>query len=118
MDELIKQKNPNWKVKVYLLNDSGNWDDCGTGTLEIARATKGGEELDFFKVTKNDENAPATPSVVPQERLDKLKGDSPNPKTILFVPILKYNQFDKQGGKILVIILKTKIQLYPGLTRT
>lgn len=116
MDELIKQKNPNWKVKVYLLNDSGNWDDCGTGTLEIVRSTKGGEELDFFKVTKNDENSQGAPSSVSAERLEKLKGDPPYPKAILYLPIMKYNQFEKQGGNITYLNLNFKIPSFLGST--
>lgn len=28
--------NQNWKVKVYLLNESGNWDDCGKGYSILA----------------------------------------------------------------------------------
>ena len=99
MDELIRQKSPNWKVKVYLLNDTGNWDDCGTGTLELTRVSKNSEETEYFQVTRQDDNAAALPIIVPGDRLQKLKSDNPNPKVILHLPISKNFQFDKQGGK-------------------
>lgn len=103
MDELIRQKSPNWKVKVYLLNDTGNWDDCGTGTLEISRLSKNGEENEYFQVTRQDDNTVTHPTVVSSERLQKLKSENTNQKVILYLPISKTFQFDKQGGKYSMI---------------
>lgn len=30
---------PSWRVKVYRLNEDGQWDDCGTGSVALARGS-------------------------------------------------------------------------------
>ena len=100
MEEGNKQlsSNQNWRVKVYLLEKSGNWEDCGSGTLDIVREVKSGEELDFLRVTNHNEANKSNSPAIQQERLKKLKGDVENEKCILHLPISVSNQFDKQGG--------------------
>lgn len=41
-----KQDNTNWKVKIYLLNVSGGWDDCGTGILQLIKEMNKTTELE------------------------------------------------------------------------
>ena len=57
MDELVKHKplNQTWKVKVYLLNSSGNWDDCGTGSFEMIKENQEQEDNEFIKIMTNEE---------------------------------------------------------------
>jgi hypothetical protein len=102
MEELIKQKVPNWKVKVYLLNDVGNWDDCGTGTLEFCKIPKMEEECDYFKVTKVEDKGLPPTQAVSNERLEKLRNGNPNSNVILFLPLQKQYDFEKQGGKLIL----------------
>ena len=102
MEEAIRHKVPNWKVKVYLLNDVGNWDDCGTGTLEICKNAKNEEECDYFKVTKVEDKSQPAAQLVSVERLEKLKRLSPSPNIILYLPLQKEYEFEKQGGKLIL----------------
>ncbi len=46
----------NCKVKVYLLNDQGQWDDCGTGNLSITKKINEKIEIEeeYFKVISTD----------------------------------------------------------------
>ncbi len=101
MDEGIKRATPsaNWRVKVYLLNEGGDWDDCGAGHLEIAKEVRGDEEIDFLRVIQTDEPSKVTSIDLTFERLKKLRGGSDNERYVLNLPIRKYNQFEKQGGK-------------------
>lgn len=46
--EVPKDITQSWKVKVYLLNESGNWDDCGTGQLDIVKETLSDMEMEYF----------------------------------------------------------------------
>ena len=100
MDDLLRQKasSQGWKVKVYLLNGTGNWDDCGTGTLELTKETQNQEEIEYFKISTNEEFLKGRSSEVSAERYDKLKGKHNDEKTLLCLPIQKNNQYEKQGG--------------------
>ena len=102
MEDLIRQRstNNNWRVKVYLLNLSGNWDDCGTGILEISKGLLDAEEEDiqYFKVFSTEDEPNSSSITVSTEKLNHLKGKETNPRCILYLPILKKNQFEKQGG--------------------
>ena len=33
------EEQPQWRVKVYRLNEDGQWDDCGTGSVALARGS-------------------------------------------------------------------------------
>lgn len=57
MDEVSLQRPQptNWKVKVYLLNQTGNWDDFGTGNLDIQKGDYLGEETEYFKIISSEE---------------------------------------------------------------
>jgi hypothetical protein len=94
-----KHSHQNWKVKVYLLNEHGNWDDGGTGILEIIKDDSFGQELDFFHVKRIEDQIEDSSSPISEERLLKIKGNDHNPKIILHLPILLENQFEKQGGE-------------------
>ncbi len=102
MDELVRHKptSQTWKVKVYLLNTTGNWDDCGTGNFEMVRETQENEENEYFKITTNEELIKGRSTDITVERYEKLKGThARNDKMLLFLPIRKKNQYEKQGGK-------------------
>ena len=100
MDETSRQSGggQNWRVKVYLLNELGNWDDCGTGLLEFTREIKTDEEIDLIKVNSH-EAPPNNDNNISVENRAKLKGGSESPAVILNLPINKENQYDKQGGR-------------------
>ena len=104
MEDLIRQKNTNnsWRVKVYLLNLSGNWDDCGTGILDISKGSSDTdareEDIEYFKVFSTEDEQKLSGITISSEKLNKLKDKELNPKCILYLPILKSNQFEKQGG--------------------
>ena len=102
MEDLMRQRstNNNWRVKVYLLNLSGNWDDCGTGILDMSKGSSdmGGENVEYFKVFSTEEEQNPSGITISPEKLNKLKGNELNPKYILYLPILKKDQFEKQGG--------------------
>jgi len=101
MDEVSRQKNNNlhWRVKVYLLNGTGNWDECGTGDFHLVKDKLNGEEMDFLQVSpcENDEEAPP---VVSSEKLQKIKSYRENENHVLYRPLLRFNEFQKQGGKV------------------
>ena len=104
MDELTRQKSTSqsWKIKVYLLSANGNWDDCGTGLLEMAKETNEDEEIDYLKVTTNEELIKGRSTDITAERYEKLKGKlAKEEKILLYLPLLKRNQYEKQGGNIL-----------------
>jgi hypothetical protein len=100
MDEHNGNKNShrNWKVKVYLLNEMGNWDDCGTGILELIKENSLGEEIDFFHVQRIEDAIEDSSPFIPEDKSQKLKGNTDNPKIILHTPISADSQFEKQGG--------------------
>lgn len=108
MEEIIPQKNPNvgWKVKVYLLNATGNWDDCGTGILEMVKENINGEEIDFFQVSVFDESSKLNPPPVSPDKLHKLKGVKDDERYIMYRPLMRFNSFEKQGGKFFVRVSK------------
>ena len=33
------EEPPQWRVKVYRLNEDGQWDDCGTGSVSLAKGS-------------------------------------------------------------------------------
>jgi len=101
MDEITLQKNSNfnWKVKLYLLTETGTWEDCGTGDLEIVKQTYNDEETDFFKITCTAEEAKSNPPAISEEKLRKLKNHQDEPNCLLMTPLLKSSIFEKQGGK-------------------
>ena len=39
-------KPKNLKVKIYLLNETGNWNDCGTGYLDFEKSKYGNGNTD------------------------------------------------------------------------
>ena len=53
----IRSNNHNWKVRIYVLNSEGNWEDAGTGTLQIVKEMNPNTELeeDYFKVSPLEE---------------------------------------------------------------
>lgn len=105
MDELVRQKSSSqsWKVKVYLLNATGNWDDCGTGILEMAREIQDQEEIEYLKVTTNEELIKGRSTEISADRYEKLKGKlADEDKILLYLPLLKKNQYEKQGGNFSV----------------
>ena len=112
MDEQNSNKHPhqNWKVKVYLLNELGHWDDCGTGILEIVQETIFEPPIDFFLVKRIEEQIDDSTSPISEERLQRIAGKSKNGKSILYLPILKENQFEKQGGNSTQSKIMYKIQ--------
>ena len=105
MDDLVRQKSSNqsWKVKVYLLNGTGNWDDCGTGTLEMAKDSQDDEELDYLRVSTNEELIKGRSTDITAERYERLKGKLASDENILmYLPLLKKNMYEKQGGNLTV----------------
>lgn len=60
MEEFKMQNSMNWKVKVYLLNSSGNWDDYGTGMLQLSREMNVNTEIEeeYLIVKSRDEFPP------------------------------------------------------------
>jgi len=96
MDEVSKQETLRWRVKVYLLNEGGNWDEGGTGDIHLVRDKVNGEEIDFFQVVAV-ENDP-TPITVSFEKLQKLKSYRENENYVLYRPLLAFNVYEKQGG--------------------
>ena len=100
-DELVQPKNsqPNFRVKVYLLNASGNWEDCGTGTLEMVKDAVNDEELDFFQVLADNEQDKSTLSPELLEKQAKITNNKTNERYVLYRPLLKTSQFENQGGK-------------------
>lgn len=96
------------RVKVYLLGQFGNWDDCGAGTLVINKVLQPGEEKEYLEVIPIPEVTKNSPQHVEPDRLEKLKGEKINEKSILYLPILASNQYDKQSGRR----LKEFIQYY------
>ena len=102
MEDLMRQRytNNSWRVKVYLLNLGGNWDDCGTGILEISKGLldAGEEDIEYFKVFSTEDEQKSSGITISSEKLNYLKGKQTNSRCILYLPILKKNQFEKQGG--------------------
>jgi hypothetical protein len=101
MDEITHQQyaNLNWRVKVYLLNSTGNWDDCGTGTLDMVKENINGEDIEFLQVASYEDKNQAGAILIPSDKLLKLKGNKEDEKYLLHRPLMKLNQFEKQGGK-------------------
>mmetsp|Transcript_43016 Transcript_43016/g.49881 ORF Transcript_43016/g.49881 Transcript_43016/m.49881 type:complete len:97 (-) Transcript_43016:347-637(-) len=92
MDELVRQKSSSqsWKVKVYLLNGTGNWDDCGTGILEMAKESQDLEEIDYLKVSTNEELIKGRSTDITAERYERLKGTlARDDKILLYLPLMK-----------------------------
>jgi len=89
-----------WRVKVYLLNDHGNWDDYGTGVLELVKEVQSDEEKEFLKITTTDDSLRNNSSQLDPEKLNKLKGECTSPNVLLYLPILQSNQYEKQSGQI------------------
>ena len=114
MDKLIKQNglNLNWKVKVYLLNATGNWDDCGTGVLEEALDI---DENEYLKIWTNDELIKGRSTDISEERFEKLKGKlADDDEVLLFLPVHKRNKYEKQGGILVTSTAELK-QLFPRM---
>jgi hypothetical protein len=102
MEEVIRQKAPNWKVKVYLLNEGGNWDDCGTGSLELHYDPDNEKLCDYIQVVKVEDRGQPHAQMVSHERLEKLKKGNQNPTVILYSTVEKEYDFEKQGGKFIL----------------
>lgn len=97
-----KSASQSWKVKVYLLSTSGNWDDCGTGILEMVKETQEDGDIDYLKVTTNEELIKGRSTEITLERYEKLKGKfAEDDKILLYLPLHKKNQYEKQGGNSL-----------------
>ena len=102
-DEVSQSRNnqPNFRVKLYLLNEAGNWEDCGTGILNMISDVINDEERDFFQVISDSEHGP--PSLAPEllEKLQKIKSDKSDERCLLYRPLAKDNQYERQGGNII-----------------
>ena len=71
-----------------------------------------GEETDYFQVTAvNEENIPEVPTIA-EDKLKKLRGDKANEEFLLYRPLLKHNDFEKQGGIIFHSQLSELLRLY------
>ncbi len=107
MDEITPQKNSglNWKVKLYLLTETGTWEDCGTGDLEMVKQTYHDEETDFFKILCSPHEPTPNPPPISEEKLKKLTNFQEEPNCILMTPLLKSSLFEKQGGKPFKLIV-------------
>jgi len=103
MDEITLQKNSNfnWKVKLYLLTETGTWEDCGTGDLEIVKQTYNDEETDFFKIAPAPDDPKSNPPAISEDKLRKLKNFQDEPNCLLLTPLLKSSLFEKQGDSII-----------------
>jgi len=91
-----------WRVKVYLLNQQGNWDDLGTGVFELVKEVKLEEEMEYLKVVATDDSSKTNSPQIDSEKQAKLKGDSTLDRCILYLPILQSNHYEKQSGKIIL----------------
>ena len=92
----------NWRVKVYLLNADGNWDDCGSGSLQAITDTSAGIEIIYLHVTSTEEAAKNMSSEITLERLKKLQGEKEDLNCVLYQPIKLRNDYEKQGGRNLI----------------
>jgi len=103
MNEELKPGGPsqNWRVKVYLLNSDGNWDDCGSGTLKTITDTSSGIGITYLHVTSNEDAAKNISGGISLDMLKKLQGGTEDPKCVLHHPITVGSDYEKQGGNIL-----------------
>ena len=100
MQNIGEMKNYDWKVKVYLLSEFGNWNDCGTGILKIVSQINPSteDESDFLQViAKEDSLQEDLIKEVPYEKLIKI-ADKKIPDCVLSRKINKVNTYEKQKG--------------------
>lgn len=100
-EELRPSGSQNWRVKVYLLNAEGNWDDCGSGTLSAIIDTSSGIEIIYLSVVGTEEAAKNISSEITIDRLRKLQGESEDLKCVMKQPIKLRNDYEKQGDSII-----------------
>lgn len=97
MNDILQIQNPNynWKVKIYLLNETGNWDDCGTGNLTLERSLNTQSHIMYediiFKIKTIHDDSKIEVST---ERLCKLRKSLPdNESTDILLLSCVNNQF-------------------------
>lgn len=105
MNEELKPGGPsqNWRVKVYLLNSEGNWDDCGSGTLKTITDTSSGIDIIYLHVTSAEDAVKGISDGISLDMLKRLQGGIEDPKCVLHHPITVGSDYDKQGGNFLAL---------------
>lgn len=89
----------NWKVKLFILNSEGSWDDYGCGVLSFL--TESSIENDLYnyiciqKIQEDNENL-----IVDQEKIKKIKNENII-DCLLYVKIEKDYVFEKQHDFII-----------------
>ena len=95
--QLVKDE-PNFRVKVYLLDEIGNWEDCGTGNLKMIKDASRAEELEFFEVIAEDDQEKAELTTELLERQQMIRGHKTDHTYILYRPLIKSYPFERQEG--------------------
>ena len=79
---------------MYLLNESGNWDDCGAGTLSLAKEISdiNDKSEDYFKVIAMDNFIPS----IEENKLKKINNNNKSEQNIiLYLKIIVKNDYEK-----------------------
>ena len=89
----------NYRAKVYVLNSNGNWDDFGTGNVDLVQDNYKEINVNFLRVI-SDGTWKGESHETTKEMKNKLKSDREEESYILYRPILKEMEFEKQGSKL------------------
>jgi len=65
-----------WKVKVFILNAKGEWDDCGTGVLYFKKEKEENPNQmeEYIKIVKYEEESPEPVHISMEKKVKLSKG--------------------------------------------
>ncbi len=89
----------NYRAKVYILNSNGNWVDFGTGNVDIVQDNYKEINVSYLRVI-SDGTWMGEYNEEMKEIKNRLKSDKEEESYILYRPILKEMEFEKQGSKL------------------
>ena len=94
----ILLNHENWKVKVFLLNKVGDWDDCGTGILFFENQ-KTDISANYLKVMKLKDENHEDQNISSEKKLKLSKGmQFSDGECLLWEKIDEDLSFEKQNG--------------------
>jgi len=96
----------NFRAKVYVLLTSGNWEDFGTGHVDIIQEFIDGNSVNYLRVIREGTGGNSESSGEIIEMKKKLRGFREEEEYILYRPILKDMNYEKNSSQILTWIDK------------
>jgi len=96
----------NYRAKVYVLLTSRNWEDFGTGHVDIIQEFIDGNSVNYLRVIREGtgDNTESSGEIIEMKK--KLRGFQEEEEYILYKPILKEMNYEKNSSQILTWIDK------------